>query len=455
MEAGLSVMVTTEKQTENVYKAFEAPSRAPVVGINNPTSLRRDMERPRRLFAVGFVLMLLIAVVPAPVAAADVTLTVTVETEAGESVAGAELTATWEDDSATATTKSNGKALIDVPDGETVELTVEHEEYMRNSPLVIEDASGMDVTMTVHPISDATISVQDDGETVDDARVTLSQDGTTVVSERTTDGTIATGEIEAGTYTLAVEKAGYYSVEASFEVPGDESVDRWVEIDRGSVTLQVNVTDPYFEPPRALEGITVTVDGEGSVNTQSSGQQQLSVPVNTDLTVRFDAPEYETVERSIRTDEESVSLPVELDRADDLNVTVHTSQVVVGQPAFIAVSDEYDDPVVNATVLHNGDAVTETDREGWARIPIETAGSHEIQVDDGTVTSNVTEISAVTAETPAPTETTTPTETETETGEAATTTDTTGAPIPGFGPLVALLGIALGIGVAVLGRRSL
>ncbi|MBS3760769.1 PGF-CTERM sorting domain-containing protein [Halodesulfurarchaeum sp.] len=413
------------------------------------------MERPRRLFAIGFVLVLLLAVVPAPAAAADVTLTVTVETEAGDSVAGAELTATWDDNSTTATTFSNGKAFIDVPDGETVELTVEHDEYMRNSPLVIEEASGMDVTMTVHPISDATISVQDDGETVDDALVTLSQDGTSVVSERTTDGTIATGEIEAGTYTLAVEKAGYYSVETSFEVPGDESVDRAVELDRGSVTLQVNVTDPYFDPPRALEGITVTVDGEGSVNTQSNGQQQLSVPVNTDLTVRFEAPAYETVEQSIETGEESISLAVELDRANDLNVTVHTTQVVVGQPAFIAVTDEYDDPVVNATVLHNGDAVTETDGDGWARLPIETAGTHEIQVDDGTVTSNVTEITAVTAETTAPTETTTPTETETEAGETETTSDTTGAPIPGFGPLVALFGIALGIGVAVVGRRSL
>lgn len=413
------------------------------------------MKRPRRFFAVGFVLMLLLAVVPAPAAAADVTLTVTVETEAGDSVAGAELTATWDGNSTTATTFSNGKAFIDVPGGETVELTVDHEDYMQNSPLVIEDASGMDVTMTVHPISDATISVQDDGETVDDALVTLSQDGTTVVSERTTDGTIATGEIEAGTYTLAVEKAGYYSVEESFEIPGDESVDRAVELDRGSVTLQVNVTDPYFEPPRALEGITVTVDGEGSVNTQSNGQQQLSVPVNTDLTVRFEAPAYETVVQSVETAEESISIAVELNRANDLNVTVHTTQVVVGQPAFIAVTDEYDDPVVNATVLHNGDVVTETDREGWARIPIETAGTHEIQVDDGTVTSNVTEINAVTAETTAPTGTTTATETEPGSGETETTGDTTGAPIPGFGPLVGLLGIALGIGVAVLGRRSL
>ena len=412
------------------------------------------MERLRRLFAVSFVLVLLVAVTSTPAAAADVTLTVTVETDAGESVAGAELTATWENGSTTATTASNGKAFVDVPEGETVELAVEHDEYMQNSPVVIEDASETDVTMTVYSISEATVSVQDDGQAVEDALVTLSQDGTTVVSERTTDGTVESGDIEAGSYTLQVEKPGYYSVEETIEVPADEPITRQVELERGSVTLQVNVTDPYFEPPRPLEGITVTVDGEGSVNTQSNGQQQLSVPVNTDLTVRFEAPAYETVEKSIETGEESVALDTELDRANTLVLTAHTTEVVVGQPAFISVMDEYDDPVENATVLHNGEAVTETDSEGWARIPIETTGTHEIQVDDGEITSNVTEISAVTAETETGTESTTA-ETDTETGEDGTTTDETGAPIPGFGPLVALLAVALAAGLVVIGRRSL
>ncbi|MDZ7850159.1 MAG: carboxypeptidase-like regulatory domain-containing protein [Halodesulfurarchaeum sp.] len=451
-------MVITGKQTEYAYKAFEAHfagrlNAADVVGIITLDALHISMIHARRVSAIALTLVVLLALVPAPAAAADVTLTVTVQTEDGTQVSGAELTATWSNGSVIDTTAANGKAFLDVPEGETVELTVADDEYMRNGPIVIEDASETDVTMTVRPIAEATISVANGGGPIDDALVTLSQDGTTVVSERTTDGTVQTGEIEAGSYQLAVEKSGFYAVEETLEVPADESITHDVTLEEGTVTMQVEVTDPYFDPPRALQGVTVTVDGHGSVNTQSNGQQQLSVPVNTDLTVRFEAPAYETVEKSVKTAEESVSLDVELDRRNRLVVTAHTTTVVVGQPAFISVMDEYDDPVENATVLHNGEAVTETDSEGWARIPIETAGTHEIQVDDGEITSNVTEVAAITAETAEPPET--DTETDGTTGDGETTTaDSTGAPIPGFGPIVGLLGVVLGIGIGLVGRRA-
>ena len=410
------------------------------------------MTRTRTLFAVGFALALLLSLVPAPVAAADVTLTVTVETETGDAVNNGTVTATWNGDSVTGDISASGQVLLDVPEGQTVDLTISHETYMRNRPLVIEDATTRDVTMTVHETSEASVSVTDADGPVDDALVTFFQDGKRIVSERTTDGAIETGPIEAGTYTLRVEKSGYLDVEQSLEVTADGPVDQEVEIESGTVTLEVEVSDPYFDPPRKLAGVSVTVEGHGSVNTQSSGQQQLSVPVNTDLTVRFESPAYETVERSVETVEESVTLAVELERADTLVLTAHTTQVVVGQPAFVSVVDEYDDPVENATVLHNGEAVTETDSEGWARIPIAEAGTHEIQVDDGQITSNVTEIEAVTAamtETPV-----TATPTETTTGEAGTTTDSSGGLTPGFGPIVTIVGAALALGLGLVGRRA-
>ncbi|MFB6086845.1 MAG: hypothetical protein ABEJ84_08610 [Halodesulfurarchaeum sp.] len=409
------------------------------------------MNHARRISAIALIILVLLTAVPAPVAAADVTLTVTVQTENGTAVSGAELTATWGENSTTATTFSNGKALLDVPEGATVELTVTDEAYTRNSPVVIEEATERDVTMTVHPIAEATISVSDQNGPVDDALLTLSQDGTTVVSERTTDGSVQTGEIAAGTYHMTVEKAGYYTVERTLEIPANGSIEHRVTLERGWVTMQVEVIDSYFDPPRTLGGITVTVETVGTVKTQSNGQQQLSVPVNTGLTVRFEAPEYQTVERTVETGEEPVSLQVELDRADALNVTAHTTRVVVGQPAFISVTDEYGAPVANATVLHDGEAVAETDSEGWARIPIETVGTHEIRVDDGEVTSNVTEITAVTLETVTVPETETPGTTE---APVTTTTESTGAPIPGFGPIVGLLGIVLGVGIGLFGRRE-
>jgi PGF-CTERM protein len=392
------------------------------------------------------VLGLFVLVASGGAAAADVTLTVGVETEAGDPVDGATLTATWSNGSTTATTASNGKAFIDVPEGESVEITVDHDEYMRNSPLVVEDASARDVTMTVHSTSEATVRVVDQEGSIDDALVELSQDEETVVAERTTDGSIETGAIEAGTYDLRVAKAGYYTVTDAIEVPADEAAEREVELERGSVTLQANVTDPYFDPPRPLSDISVTVDGQGTVNTQSDGRQQLSVPVNTDLTVRFTHPEYETVTRSIEAGESALTVSASLHRADLVNVTPQTTEVVVGQPAFITATDEYGDPVTNVTVRVDGEAVTETDGDGWARIPIEEAGVHEITVEDSEATSNVTEILGVeegSAETSV-IETPTTSGTETPTG----TTDTS---LPGFGPIAALLGIALAIGLA--GRR--
>lgn len=405
------------------------------------------MNAIRSVTLVGAVGLLLVLLASGGAAAADVTLTVGVETDGGDTVGGATLTATWSNGSATATTASNGKAFLDVPEGETVDITVEHDEYMRNSALVVEDASAREVTLTVRPKGEATVWVTDEEGSVEDALVTLSQDDQTVVSERTNEGSIDSGPIEAGTYDLLVEKAGYYDETGSIEVSAEETVTRDVAIERGSVTLQVNVTDPYFDPARALEGISVDVDGQGTVNTQSDGRQQLSVPVNTELTVTFEDPGYETSTRSIETGESDMNLSVSLNRANTLTVTAQTTEVVVGQPAFISVTDEYGDPVGNATVLRNGEEVTETDSEGWARIPIEEAGVHEITVDDGEITSNVTEIRGVQE---APNETThieTPTTEETETPAGTTSTS-----VPGFGPLLGLLGIALAVGIGARRR---
>lgn len=402
---------------------------------------------------IGIVLgaaVVLLAVASGPAAAADVTFTVSVETEAGDAVGGATLTATWANGTATAETAANGKAYLDVPAGESVEITVDHPEYVRNSPIVIENATARDVSMTVHPIGEAQISVSDQDGPVEDATVTLVQDGTTVVEQHTADGSVDTGEIEAGDYELTVEKPGYYTLSRSIDVPAGEVVERGVEIERGSVTLQVNVTDPYFDPPRALEGITADVEGSGTVTTQSDGTQKLSVPVNTELTVSFTGQGYETVERTIETDESETTLDVALSRADTLSVTVHTAEVVVGQPAFLTVTDEYDDPVENATVLLDGTSVTETDADGWARVTIDAVGVHELRVEDESVTSNVSEIRGVAAA-GTTVEETSDVEPPTETTTAPTGTTETG--VPGFGPLVALIGVLIAAAVGLVGRR--
>jgi hypothetical protein len=279
--------------------------------------------------------------------------------------------------------------------------------------------------------------------------VTLRQHGRIVFSGGTADGSIETGEVEAGTYDFEVRKPGYYEVNRRLSVPGGDTVDEQVDLERGSVTLQVNVTDPYFDPPRPLADIEVTVDGQGTVNTQSNGRQQLSVPVNTRLTVRFEDGAYDQTERTVSIEESDTTLEVSLDRANALSVSVLTNQVVVGQPAFIAVVDEYEDPVANATVRLDGEAVVETDADGEARIPIDSAGTHEIEVSDGEVTSNVTEVTAI-----AESATVTETETQTTAPETETPTGTTESQSPGFGPIVTILGVLVALVIAVAGRRK-
>lgn len=83
------------------------------------------MMQTRSLLVGVVVVGLVLGMVPVPTAAQeDVTLTVTVATNGVEAVGNAELTATWDGESATEVTSANGKAFIDVPTGATVDITV-------------------------------------------------------------------------------------------------------------------------------------------------------------------------------------------------------------------------------------------------------------------------------------------------------------------------------------------
>ena len=96
----------------------------------------------RVLIALSMVGWLLAGAVGGAAAQSEsqVTLTVSVLDQTNTSIGGATITASWEGGERTATTASNGRAFIDVPEGETVELDAEHEDFVRNHPLVIEEA---------------------------------------------------------------------------------------------------------------------------------------------------------------------------------------------------------------------------------------------------------------------------------------------------------------------------
>lgn len=370
----------------------------------------------------------------------SVTLTVSVTTQDGTAVGGATLNTTWDGGSATQTTASNGKAFIDVPAGADVSIAVSHPDYVRNSPVTVEDAEERDVTIEVADRASATITVEDDDGAVDDATVTLAKDGATVVEAQTTDGTVATDTIEAGTYTLTVTKEGYYATEMALDVENETA--QTVTIERGTVPLAVNVTDDYFDPPRAVPGATVQIAGVGSVQTFTDGTQSLSVPVNADLNVTVSKEGYDVVERVLSVGESETTLAVDLDRADTLSVEAMSDNVVVGEGVLVTVTDEYGDPVENAQVRLDGTTVARTAADGTATVQIDEAGDRTIvATQNGTTSPEITVTGVATGEETSTAATTTPPGTE-------TTTDAYPVPdIPGQYVPMLIVGIAL---VAVL-----
>ena len=376
-----------------------------------------------------------------------VTLNVSVTADDGTAVANATLTASWENGSRSKTTASNGRAYVDVPAGADVAIAVSHSDYVRNHPYEVTDASEGDVTITVAPTASAVVTVENDDGTVDDARVVLEHDGRTVIDERTSDGTVETGAIEAGSYNVRVSKTGYLTTERDLAVSNE--TETTVEIERGTVGLTVNVTDAYFDPPRAVAGATADVEGSGSVIIQSDGTQRISVPVNTELTVTVSKDGYDSVERSVTVRESDRTLDIDIDRTDAIAVEAANDRMVVGEQVRVTVTDEYGDPVAEAPVRKDGETVARTNAEGIASVAIETAGDREIVVTKEGVTAPPITVTGIAADGS--------TTERQETTTATTTTTTTGAPAPAIpdipGEYVPLMIIGLTLLAVIYGIR--
>ena len=376
----------------------------------------------------------------------EVALTVSVTTTEGTAVGGATLTVSWDDGSTTTTTASNGKEFVDVPAGADVTIDVSHPDYVRNSPVEVTDASERDVDIEVAEKATATLRIEDDAGTVDYASVVLEKDGTTVLDAETVDGTVSSGTIEAGTYDLTVSKPGYYHMERELAVEND--TERTIAIERGTVTLSVNITDDYFEPPRAVAGVTVDIDQVGSIVTQSDGTQQVNAPVNSELETTVSKDGYDTVERVITTEESAVEFSADLDRSAALTVSVMSDNVVVGEQVLVTVTDEYDDPVADADVFVGEESVATTGEDGTTTVTIESAGEQSI-----TASKNDTTADAVTVTGIATGETTTST-TGTTTAQSGPTTTSPSSPVSDLpSEYVPLIVVGILLIVVILGIR--
>jgi len=369
-----------------------------------------------------------------PAAAADVTLTLTVVDADGETVSDVELSATWDGGSATETTRANGQALLDVPEGADVEIAVSHDAYMRNEPFEVTDASTREVEIPVARIGSATVTVTDANGPVQGARVRLQDGGLVVASERTDSAGVAeSGPVEHGTYALLVSKAGYYEHLETVEV--GEATALNVSIERGTAPVAFAVVDDHYDEDRPVENATIRLDPLGtSLTTLSDGGAETSLPVNTNYEVTVSKPGYRSVTKSLRVGESGTDLTARINRQAAISLAVANRQVVVGETTRVTVTDAYDDPVAGAEIAIGDTTVGQTGDDGTLAVPVESTGEATIRAELDGLSDEAT------VEGVQPAGTGTPTDTATEPPTTA------GGNGPGPGVIGALVALALAVG---------
>lgn len=331
--------------------------------------------------SIGVCIVLLVgsvAAVPAAVSAQgdQVTLTVTVVDQNGATVGGAPISVTWNDSDGgpvNATTASNGQALVDVPRGSNVSIAVEDDDWVRNTPLTVEDASEQSVDVAVSPAATATVAITDtDGDPVPDTRVVLFRSGNSITDQRTgSDGTVTTPAVEEGDYDLFVRKSGYYYNRTGVTLDGETSLNQTIE--EGTVAVTFSVNDTHFDPARPVQDATVDIPTIGSVQTRSNGQATINLPVNSEHDIDVTKDAYRTTEQEISVSESQKTVSVNVSRTPQLNVDA-PNRTVIGESVSIEVTDEYDEPVAGANVTQGGEAVGTTDETGEIDVTLDSAG---------------------------------------------------------------------------------
>ena len=402
--------------------------------------------------SIGLCIVMIVgtlAAVPAVTAQEDeVTLTVTIVDQNGDTVGGVPISATWNDGNGgpvNETTAANGRAFVDVPSGANVDITVDDDEYIRNFPYEVESASTQDINVSVSQSATATVSVTNaNGNPVEDARVFLRRSGEFVTNQRTdADGTVTTPAVEAGNYTLDIRRSGYYYNQTDVTVTGEMSVNRTIE--EGFVTLRFNVTDDRFQPPQTVESAAVEISPIGTtLRTLSAGQASTEVAVNTQYDIDVTKDGYATTERSVTVGESETTVNVSINREPALTIDA-PNQTVIGQSINLEVTDEYDEPVANATITRAGETVGTTDEQGELDVTVREAG-----VQNYTVTGDGTS-ATISVEVFDPDATATPGQTTAT--ATATETATSGGSGPGFTAVSVVAAVAL-LSLVALRRRD-
>lgn len=361
---------------------------------------------------LAMLLLIVLAAGSGAVAADDqVTLTVLVEDRNGDPVGTAEITASWEDGERSAVTASNGRAFVDVPEGADVDLSIDHPDFVRNSPYQVENATEREVTVDVARKGSIAFEATRNQAPVEDAEIVVRKDGDRVVTGTTdADGRFDTGAIERGEYTVGVTKPGHLDQSHTVSVEGD--VARQLQLERGSVTLTVTVRDDRLEDNPPIEDATVEIDDVATVRTLGGGVASASVPVNTRLSVTAGKEGYLETTESIRIREDDRELTMNTSREPLLSMDASNQRVVAGERVVLTVVDEYDANVEGATIRRNGESIGQTGADGTFTVRIEEPGEYEMVAVRDDLESDPVSVRVVSDEDDAPADT--PTETPTE-----------------------------------------
>lgn len=406
----------------------------------------------RALGSTGVVVVLVVAAaygMAGVTAADDVTLEITAVDENDRPVGGVDLVVTWDDGESRTevTTTSDGRALVDVPEGATVLIATDDDEYVRNRPYRVFDVgSGDQVDVSVSEIGRVTFAIEGAEGAVSGADIVVREPGRQIAALTTNESGIArSGPLELGEYTVRITPPGHLQNQTTIEITRVEKTET-ISVQRADVDVTVSVVDDNFASPRQVENARVRFTDLGrTFTTGDDGTATGSVPVNQRHRVRIIKDGYDAKRASIRVGEDPESLEVSITREPALAVESVNRQVIVGESTVVTVTDEYEERVEGATVSVDGERVGQTDPQGQVRVPVETAGEVTVEVSSGdaTATTTVEGVDTSATETPAATPTPSPT-------PAPTPTPTPGGSGPGFGVLVALLAV---LAVGLLARR--
>jgi len=327
----------------------------------------------------------------------QVTLTINVTDSNGDPVSDVSVVATWDDgdQQAEATTVSNGRTFVDVPAGADVELTVEHEEYVRNlQPVEVTDAEAQEVDIRMSLSGSVEFTVQDaeNENPIEDVRLIVTHPDSAQPVEviRTgPDGTVELENIEQRAYEVDLARAQYFDSNETFTLDSSRTTQSY-EMERGFTRVDFEVSDGHFSPSRAIEGARINIEETGdSLTTRSDGRQDIRLPVNDDYAITVTKDEYENVTATLELGQQRQLFNVSIERTPLISVEALNDAVVVGQSTQVTVTNAYGEPVDGAPVRQNGELIGQTGPEGTIQFDIAETGENEIEANYRGLTDTV------------------------------------------------------------------